>query len=97
MIFVLVKKDQNKGFWPRLTKQGKKTQYIQIDWDKWVDQDEEQESGSKGLGGMDYEGMNNFNDSDDQEEDKKEEAAEEKGIDDLEKEEDIVEGEKKEK
>lgn len=37
MIFVIVKKD--KKYWSRLTKENKKTQYIQIDWDKWVDED----------------------------------------------------------
>lgn len=51
MIFVLVKKE--KKYWSRLTKESKKTQYIQIDWDKWVDEDEEEEAGNKGLGGLD--------------------------------------------
>lgn len=40
MIFVLAKKDIKKAYWPRLTKQNKKTQYIQCDWDKWIDEDE---------------------------------------------------------
>jgi hypothetical protein len=31
-----------------------------------VDEDEEEEAGNKGLGGLDYQGMNNFNDSDDE-------------------------------
>lgn len=40
MIFVLVKKDKTDKYWPRLTKENKKTQYIQIDWGKWVDEDD---------------------------------------------------------
>ena len=42
MVFVLVKSDTNKPYWPRLTKENKKTQYIQIDWDKWIDDEEEE-------------------------------------------------------
>lgn len=56
---VLTKKDQSKGYWVRLTKQPLKSQYIQCDWNKWVDdEDEEQEDGQKGLGGFDPEAMN---------------------------------------
>ncbi len=65
MILVLVKKDTGKPYWPRLTKQNKKTTYIQCDWDKWIDEDEEQEEGQKGLTGFDESNMNSFNDSDD--------------------------------
>jgi prostaglandin-E synthase len=61
---VLTKKDQKKGYWVRLTKQPNKSQYIQCDWNKWVDEDEEHEEGHKGLEGIDPEAMNNFNDSD---------------------------------
>ena len=53
LLFVLEKKDQDTAFWPRLTKEKVKNQYIQIDWSKWVDEDEEEEEGDKGLGGFD--------------------------------------------
>lgn len=38
-MFVLSKKEE--GFWPRLTQSSNKLPYLQIDWDKWVDEDEE--------------------------------------------------------
>ena len=41
LLFVLAKKDPSKPFWTRLTKNKEKNQYIQIDWTKWVDEDEE--------------------------------------------------------
>lgn len=52
MIFILYKKNIQEPYWPRLTKENKKTQYIQIDWEKWVDEDEEEEEGSKGISGF---------------------------------------------
>lgn len=36
---MLAKKDVTKNYWPRLIKNSAKNQYIQIDWDKWVDED----------------------------------------------------------
>ena len=53
LLFVLEKKDKDAAFWPRLTKEKVKNQYIQIDWSKWVDEDEEEEEPDKGLGGFD--------------------------------------------
>lgn len=53
LLFVLEKENQNAPFWPRLLKTNQKNQYIQIDWSKWVDEDEEEEDANKGLGGMD--------------------------------------------
>ena len=53
LIFVIEKKDENAPFWPRLLKTSQKNQYLQVDWSKWVDEDEEEEDGQKGLGGMD--------------------------------------------
>ena len=40
MLFALQKKDKNQPYWPRLTKENKKSQYIQIDWNKWIDEDD---------------------------------------------------------
>lgn len=53
LLFVLEKKDQDAPFWARLLKTKEKNQYIQVDWSKWVDEDEEPEEGNKGLGGFD--------------------------------------------
>jgi hypothetical protein len=39
LLFALFKQDEAKLFWPRLTKEKKKNQYITIDWQKWVDED----------------------------------------------------------
>ena len=43
LLFVLEKSDKDAAFWPRLTKEKVKSQYIVIDWNKWVDEDEEEE------------------------------------------------------
>lgn len=53
MLFVLSKKNEDGPFWPRLIKASQKNQYIQVDWAKWVDEDEEVEDPNKGLGGYD--------------------------------------------
>jgi len=53
LIFHLEKKDENASFWPRLLKTKEKNQYLQVDWGKWVDEDEEEEDPQKGLGGVD--------------------------------------------
>lgn len=81
IIFNITKKNKDKEQWPRLTKDKAKNPHIQIDWGKWVDEDEEEEEGSKGLGGdWDPSQMNDFNmggygdqgDSDDEEEEEEE-------------------------
>jgi len=44
MVFNLKKKESN--YWKRLTKEEKKKYaHIQVDWTKWVDEDEEEEEG----------------------------------------------------
>lgn len=40
---VLHKKETDKPYWSRLTKTAVKNQYIQIDWAKWIDEDDEEE------------------------------------------------------
>lgn len=40
----IVKTDTDAEHWPRLTKEKLKNQHIQIDWSKWVDEDEEDEA-----------------------------------------------------
>lgn len=49
-----------KGWWKRLLKgEGKTPLYLKVDWDKWVDEDEEDEKvgGDADFGGMDFSGM----------------------------------------
>lgn len=49
-----------KGWWKRLLKgEGKTPLYLKVDWDKWVDEDEEDEKvgGDVDFGGMDFSGM----------------------------------------
>lgn len=78
IIFNIIKKNQDKEYWPRLTKEKIKNPHINIDWGKWVDEDEEEEEADKGLSNdWDPSNMNAFNmgdygdqggDSDDEEE-----------------------------
>uniref|UniRef100_A0A060T5H5 ARAD1C12254p n=1 Tax=Blastobotrys adeninivorans TaxID=409370 RepID=A0A060T5H5_BLAAD len=42
LFYVLRKKEAKKEYWPRLTKE-KKLPYIKTDFDKWVDEDEQDE------------------------------------------------------
>jgi len=65
--------DDQEEYWPRLTKDKAKNQKIQIDWSKWVDEDEVDKAadlpdddgmqgfggdgGMPGMGGMDMEAM----------------------------------------
>jgi hypothetical protein len=60
---VLRKKEKKLEFWPRLTKEKVKTTYVKTDFDKWVDEDEQEDKdvafddddfnmGGAGLGGM---------------------------------------------
>lgn len=38
------------GWWKRLLRgEGKTPHYVKVDWDKWVDEDEEDGSGIHGL------------------------------------------------
>jgi len=39
--FVLQKKELKEEFWPRLLKDGKKVHFLKTDFDKWVDEDEQ--------------------------------------------------------
>jgi hypothetical protein len=41
LLVILKKKDVKKSYWTRLTKKIIKNQYIQIDWGKWIDEDDE--------------------------------------------------------
>ncbi|XP_058096588.1 co-chaperone protein p23-1-like [Magnolia sinica] len=76
-ICYLVKKAEKK-WWSRLLKQeGKPPVFLKVDWDKWVDEDEEQEHKSgddMDFGGMDFSNLNlggagDFDMDDDKDED----------------------------
>ena len=46
IIMNIVKANPDSDHWPRLTKDKIKNTHIQIDWGKWVDEDEEAEEES---------------------------------------------------
>ncbi|KAI8964744.1 HSP20-like chaperone [Daldinia sp. FL1419] len=54
----LRKKELNDEYWPRLLKDSKKVQFLKTDFDKWVDEDEQNEAPEEdfsqfgGMGGM---------------------------------------------
>ncbi|XP_020239803.1 uncharacterized protein OsI_027940 [Cajanus cajan] len=54
-IFCVVQKAE-KGWWKRLLHaEGKPPHYVKVDWDKWVDENEDEEGlGDLDLGGMDF-------------------------------------------
>lgn len=47
IVLVLAKKDTNGDFWSRLTKDKSKLSYLKVDWNKWKDEDDEDDD----LGG----------------------------------------------
>ncbi|CAL9203619.1 uncharacterized protein OsI_027940-like [Musa acuminata AAA Group] len=78
-IFVVVAKAE-KQWWKKLLRgDGKAPHYLKVDWDKWVDEDDDG-PGDLDLGGMDFSNFNNmggdamdddFEDSDDEEQSEK--------------------------
>ncbi len=65
VIFRLVKQEVDRSeYWPRLTKDKVKNQKIQVDWSKWVDEDEvddappmDDDAAMQGFGGDGMDGM----------------------------------------
>ncbi|KAJ5746239.1 Hsp90 binding co-chaperone (Sba1) [Penicillium odoratum] len=57
---VLRKKELKEEFWPRLLKDSKKVHFLKTDFDKWVDEDEQDEAGeddyANNFGGMGEQG-----------------------------------------
>jgi len=49
---VLRKKELKEEFWPRLLKDAKKVHFLKTDFDKWVDEDEQDEAPEDDLGSM---------------------------------------------
>ncbi|KAJ4306934.1 p23 chaperone protein wos2 [Collariella sp. IMI 366227] len=61
----LRKKELKEEFWPRLLKAAGKVHFVKTDFDKWVDEDEQDEAvdedfGAGGMGGMGDMGGNDF-------------------------------------
>ncbi|CAF9939727.1 MAG: hypothetical protein ALECFALPRED_008272 [Alectoria fallacina] len=50
--FVLRKKDLKEEYWPRLLKESKKVHFLKTDFDKWVDEDEQDAAPEEDMGGM---------------------------------------------
>jgi len=48
----LQKKELKEEYWPRLLKEAKKAHFLKTDFDKWVDEDEQDEAPEDDLGGM---------------------------------------------
>ncbi|KAL9602481.1 MAG: hypothetical protein Q9219_001773 [cf. Caloplaca sp. 3 TL-2023] len=56
VLFVLRKKELKEDYWPRLLKENKKMHFLKTDFDKWVDEDEQEgapvDDMMGGMGGM---------------------------------------------
>ncbi|KAL8947863.1 MAG: hypothetical protein Q9222_005901 [Ikaeria aurantiellina] len=52
VFFVLRKKEQKEEFWPRLLKDTKKMHFLKTDFDKWVDEDEQDGAPDDAMAGM---------------------------------------------
>ncbi|KAI3432351.1 hypothetical protein D9Q98_003908 [Chlorella vulgaris] len=63
-IMLVIAKKEPHEHWPRLLKAaGKPAPNIKVDWDKWVDEDDEEEAGAAGgadMGGFDLSSLQNF-------------------------------------
>ena len=58
-IITIAKEDKEAEYWPRLTKDKVKNSRITVDWNKWVDEDEEDEAPEMG-GDFDPAAMSQF-------------------------------------
>ncbi|CAD8076794.1 unnamed protein product [Paramecium sonneborni] len=89
--FILSKKDKTASYWTRLIKETHKLQYLQVDWTKYIDEDDEAEEGGKGLDDWDQNKFQNFDQggADEDDEEGEEEQPKEGNVDDLEKEEEV--------
>ncbi|OMJ90015.1 hypothetical protein SteCoe_7694 [Stentor coeruleus] len=65
--FSISKKKDNEKFWPRLTKENKKSNFITVDWAHWVDEDEAEEKGIN-YNPEEFDDLPEEGDSDDEEE-----------------------------
>jgi prostaglandin-E synthase len=85
--FIIVKKEAEKKYWPRLLKAEGKPRWLAADWSKWTDEDEENEkpnfdfgsfSGTSGLDAGDDDDSDDDMPMEDDEDDKKEKKNESK-------------------
>ncbi|KAL2044198.1 hypothetical protein N7G274_002903 [Stereocaulon virgatum] len=53
VMFKLRKKTMKEEYWPRLLKDTKKMHFLKTDFDKWVDEDEQDAAPDDDMGGMD--------------------------------------------
>ena len=60
IILNLAKKQPEEDYWPRLQKEKVKNNLIAIDWQKWVDEDEEPEEGKNADMDWDPSAMQDF-------------------------------------
>ncbi|KAG8643158.1 hypothetical protein MANES_11G010400v8 [Manihot esculenta] len=73
-IVYVIKKAEQK-WWSRLVKQeGKPPVFLKVDWDKWVEEDDENDAGRLDFDGMDFSKLNMGGDDFDEEELKDEEG-----------------------
>ncbi|KAK9897805.1 HSP20-like chaperone [Cystobasidium minutum MCA 4210] len=56
LYFTVPKKELKQEYWPRLTKDKKKTPFIKTDFDKWVDEDEQDAAEDPAAGDLDMSG-----------------------------------------
>ncbi|WOK93011.1 hypothetical protein Cni_G01703 [Canna indica] len=87
-IFCVVEKAE-KVWWKKLLRgDGKAPHYLKVDWDKWVDEDDDGGNENLDLGGMDFSNFGNmgadgmddeFDDSDDEDQAEKPENVEKSG------------------
>ncbi|KAL8988279.1 MAG: hypothetical protein Q9169_008582, partial [Polycauliona sp. 2 TL-2023] len=52
VVFVLRKKELKEEYWPRLLKESKKMHFLKTDFDKWVDEDEQDGAPDDAMAGM---------------------------------------------
>ncbi|KAL8687722.1 MAG: hypothetical protein Q9224_005068, partial [Gallowayella concinna] len=52
VFFVLRKKELKEEYWPRLLKESKKMHFLKTDFDKWVDEDEQDGAPDDAMAGM---------------------------------------------
>ena len=91
VILNIVKKDQEDEYWPRITKEKIKHPHIKVDWDKWIEEDDENATPDNAdlMGDWDPNNMQDFGagdyeDSDDDEEEEVQDDGEAKAdLDDL--------------
>ncbi|KAJ1975531.1 p23 chaperone protein wos2 [Dimargaris xerosporica] len=52
ILMILNKADHDNDYWPRLQKPKQKPNYLKTDFDKWKDEDDEEEAGGNGMPDM---------------------------------------------